>query len=295
MGDRDLSDRRTHAGRARGERGHQGLRQEAREGLTQQQGLADLRAKRAHDCRLTKDRALTTIEEAEAFLRDRGLLTLTLDSTLPSLFAACHEEPYDAGKSGFGSWPKTKWKWGAALAERPGVYVTKVHKGKLLYLTQESATVIDPLCREALDEATEGIYGPVAAALVRHLKSAGPSGLDDVKGELQLEAKELRSARDKLEKVGAIVSRAEVAPGEDRGHVHSSTLLRWDQYHTMRRKASPAAALDDLVVLGVRAAVIAQEDDALAWFSWPVTRTTVTRLLATKRLSRPAAGWLSAT
>ena len=37
--------------------------------------LAKLEEQRAHDCRLTPDRALETLGEAEEFLRDRGLLT----------------------------------------------------------------------------------------------------------------------------------------------------------------------------------------------------------------------------
>ena len=56
--------------------------------------FAELEERRAYECRLTPDRALETLDEAEAFLRDRGLLTRTADSALPSLFEACHEEPY---------------------------------------------------------------------------------------------------------------------------------------------------------------------------------------------------------
>jgi hypothetical protein len=256
--------------------------------------LSDLRARRAHDCRLTKDRALNTLDDADAFLNDRGMLTLTTDSTLPSLFGACHEEPYLPGKSGFGSWPKTKWKWGGQLAEREGVYLVKIHKGKLLYLSADAASVADPLCREALDDATDGAYGPEAAALVRHLKTTGPSLLEDVRGELDLEPKALRSARDKLEKVGALVAKSAVRPAEEKSHLHTSVLYRWDQLFTARRKAPPPAALEELIVLGVRASVVAQEDDARGWFSWPVTRGSIERLLAQKRLARPAAGWLSA-
>ena len=62
--------------------------------------LADLEERRAHECRLTPDRALETLDEAEEFLRDRGLLTRTTDSALPSLFGACHEEPYAERRAG---------------------------------------------------------------------------------------------------------------------------------------------------------------------------------------------------
>lgn len=221
------------------------------------------------------------------------MLTLTTDSTLPSLFGATHEEPYKAGKSGFGSWPKTKWKWGGELAQRPGVHLTKIHKGKLLFLSREGAAVVDPLCREALEDAADGGLGPEAAALVRHLKTAGPSLLEDVRGELELEPKALRSAREKLEKSGAIVARSAIVPGDETGHRHTSTLSRWDQVFTARRKTSPESALEDLLVMGVRAAVVAQEDDARAWFSWPITRGTIERLLDARRLLRPASGWIA--
>ena len=68
---------------------------------------------------LTPDRALESFEEALEFLGDRGMLTRTPDTALPSLFEACHEEPYAPGSGGFGSWPATKYPWYFGLAERP--------------------------------------------------------------------------------------------------------------------------------------------------------------------------------
>ena len=255
--------------------------------------LAELRARRAHECRLTKDRALGTLDDAEAFLRDRRVLTQTQDSSLPSLFAATHEPPYALGKSGFGSWPKTKWPWGAELASRPHIQPVKVHKGKLLLVSAEGAAVIDPLCRDALARAEDGELGPEAAAILRHLKSAGPSSADDVKNELGVEVKAFRSAREKLEREGALVSRS-IEGGSDvpQVHRHGSTLARWDQSFTQRRKAPLDRALDELILLGIRAAVVVQEDEPLGWFTWEVPRDTVRRLLAAGRLVRPAAGWV---
>src|SRR5947208_3649091 len=159
--------------------------------------LADLRQKRLHDCRLTPDRALQTLEEAEAFLVDRGVLTLTQDSALPSLFAASHEEPYKKGSPGFGSWPKTKYVWAFQLTERPGVLSLKVHRGKQLLCHQAAIRAIDPLARAALAEAEAAADD--RARLVRHLKSAGPSQIDDVTAELGLEAPALRKIREQLE------------------------------------------------------------------------------------------------
>jgi len=263
--------------------------------------LAELRARRAQECRLTKDRALGTLDDAEAFLRDRRVLTQTQDSSLPSLFAATHEPPYALGKSGFGSWPKTKWPWGAELASRPHIQPVKVHRGKLLLVSAEAAAIIDPLCRDALARAEDGELGPEAAAILRHLKSAGPSSADDVKNELGVEVKAFRSAREKLEREGALVSRS-IDGGSVAGrhagaeppqvHRHGSILTRWDQSFTQRRKAPLDRALDELVLLAIRAAVVVQEDEPLGWFTWEVPRDTVRRLLAAGKLVRPAAGWV---
>src|SRR5437763_16279618 len=76
-----------------------------------------LERRRKRECRLEADRALRTLDEAEAYLRDRGLLTLMPDSALPSLFGACHEPPYKPGSKGFGLWPPPKCPWGLAPAE----------------------------------------------------------------------------------------------------------------------------------------------------------------------------------
>jgi len=252
-----------------------------------------LRARRAQDCRLTKDRALRSLDEAEEFLRDRRILTLVADSALPSLFGAIHEAGLP-GKSGFGSWPQTRWPWGGELASRPGVRTLKIHRGKLVFLSPEALSIVDPLCRQALAQAEDGSEGEVAAAIVRHLAAAGPSSLDDLKAELDLEPKAIRSAREKLERVGAVVSRATLPTADEGGHRHSSELARWDQAHGARRKVSPAVALEDLIALAVRAAVVAHEDEARTWFSWPVERDVIARLLGAARLRRAGPGWLAA-
>ena len=257
--------------------------------------LAELRAERIRLCRLSPDRALVSLDEAEEFLRDRRLLTLVPDSSLPSLFGAIHEEPYAPGKAGFGSWPKTKWRWGGELAARPGVLTPKIHRGKILFLSREAATVVDPLCRESLGSAEAGSLGADAAAIVRHLAAAGPSTLDDLKGELGLDVKALRAARERLERSGAVVAKEALVPvGIEPAHRHSSTLARWDQVWTQRRKASAAGALDDLVVLAVRAAVVTHQDDVKTCFSWPVLSSAIERLISLGRLSRPGPGWVSA-
>ena len=226
--------------------------------------LAELEERRVFECRLTTDRALGSLDEAEEFLRDRGLLTRTGDSALPSLFEACHEEPYARESPGFGHWPATKFPWFGALGAR-GHLILGVHRGKSLLVTDEVAELLDPICRAELARMEAADAG--WARLLRHLADAGPSELDDLQTELSLRPKELKSLRSPLERCGAIVARSVVY---EEPHQHTSLLARWDQVHPEPSRASdePARALGDLVCAGVRAAVIAPEPELARWFSW---------------------------
>ena len=69
-------------------------------------------------------------------------------------------------------------------------------------------------------------------------------------------------------------------------------IARWDQVFP-----EPAAGggLADLVVAGVRAAVVAPERELRQWFSWRwlFDDGLVDRLLAGGRLHRPEPGWIA--
>jgi hypothetical protein len=251
--------------------------------------LDELRARRVHDCRLRPERALSSLGEAEAFLRERGILTRTADCTLPSLFVACHEEPYRQGKGGFAEWPATKYPWFAELAARDGIHELKVHGGKSILMPTAVAALADPLCRAELDRYSAGEGD--AAELVRHLADAGPSELDDVKLELGWSSPRLRRARTPLERSGALVSQSVTLPLQAGGHIHSSLLHRWDQVFP---EPAPGGSVDELVVAGVRAAVVAPEAELGQWFSWPFSSVAVGRLVTEGRLERPEPGWVAA-
>jgi hypothetical protein len=241
--------------------------------------LAELQQRRAFECRLVSDRALSSLDEAEAFLLDRGLLTRTADCALPSLFGACHEEPYAPDKPGFGQWPSTKYPWFGELGAR-GYAILSIHRGKSLLVAPETARLLDPLCRAELANREDN-------PLLRHLAEAGPSELDDLQLELGLAPKELKRLRTPLERCGAVVARSIVY--ED-PHRHTSELARWDQ-----RVPEPAedGGLAELVVAGVRAAVVAPESELPRWFPWWEDRL-VSRLVSEGRLVRPQDGWVSA-
>jgi hypothetical protein len=246
-----------------------------------------LQEQRAHLCRLTPDRALESVEEALEFLADRGLLTRTQDSALPSFFAACHEEPYAPGSSGFGSWPKTKYPWYFDLAARPDVHELRIHNGKSILLTEEILVLVDPICRDqlALMEREEKW-----AALLKHLRAAGPSTPEDLQTELGLKPKELRALRAPLERRGAVISRNVRIDLPDGSHRHSSELLRYDDAYPERCTAG--GGTDDLIVAAVRAAVVAPEREVTRWFSWRglFGDGYVERLVDEGRLARPEPG-----
>jgi hypothetical protein len=225
--------------------------------------LAELEERRAYECRLTPDRALESLDDAADFLRDRGLLTRTTDCALPSLFEACHEEPYAPDRPGFGQWPATKFPWFGELGTR-GYLILAIHRGKSLLVTDETRALLDPICRAELERMEEGDEG--WGRLLRHLADAGPSGLEDLQTELALTPKELKSLRSPLERCGAVVARSIVY--ED-PHRHTSVLARWDQAHPEPTPSrGPRQALGDLVCAGVRAAVVVPEREPARWFSW---------------------------
>ena len=231
------------------------------------ESLSELRERRAFECRLTPDRALASLDEAEAFLRERALLTRTPDCALPSLYEACHEEEYQPGGRGFATWPATKWPWFGELAER-GYLVTAIHRGKNLLITDALARLIDPIARAEI--ARLHAAGPSPARLLDHLAAAGPSQLDDLRLELGLSRAELRALRAPLERSGAVIARSvQVTSGD--GHLHTSELARWDQAYPGSRDTdiTPAQAVADLIVTGIRAAVVAPESEPRKWFAWP--------------------------
>ena len=221
--------------------------------------MEKLRERRAHECRLTPDRALGSLDEAEEFLLDRGLLTRTADCALPSLFEACHEEPYAPGSPGFGQWPRTKFPWFGRLGAR-GYPILAIHRGKNVLVTDAVARLLDPVCRAELARMEQA--DPDWARLLRHLAEAGPSELEDLQLELDLKPKELKRLRAPLERCGAVVSRSIVY---EKPHRHTSELRRWDQLVT---EPATGGGLADVVVAAVRAAVVVPTAEVAKWFSW---------------------------
>ncbi len=256
--------------------------------------LADLRARRDCECRLTPDRALESLIEAHGFLRERGLLTRTADSALPSLYEACHEDPYQAGGQGFASWPATKWPWAHELSEFPDVHSLDIHRGKTILLSDELLALVDPVCRAELARMEHA--DPGWGKLLAHLADTGPSVADDVEAELGLKHKELRSLRSPLQRCGALVARSVVLPAASgEGHIHRSELARWDQAYPR-----PSGLPRDIVALmgaALRAAVLTPEKDLVKWFSWRwlLPSDLADQLIARGLAIRPAPGWLATT
>lgn len=258
-----------------------------------EESLDQLRRRREVECRLTPDRALQSMAEAAEFLFDRGLLTRTTDCALPSLYEACHEEPYLPGGRGFASWPATKWPWAAELANTAGVHSLEVHRGKTILVSDAVLELIDPICRSELARMER--EDPGWARLLGHLADVGPSMPDEIEFEMGLKHREVRSLRSPLQRCGALVSREVIEPAADgSGHVHRSELARWDQAYPR-----PATGPPDIVALigvALHAAVLAPEHDLVKWFSWRwLLPPDLPDQLADRGLAmRPAPGWLGA-
>jgi hypothetical protein len=262
----------------------------AREYTSGMHSLRELEEHRRFACRLTPDRALRSLDEAHAFLRERGLLTRTEDSALPSLYAACHEPPYKPGSRGFGSWPATKWPWFEELAARPGVYAVKLHRGKHVLLSEETAALADPVLRA--ETARLEAESPEAARVLAHLAGAGPSTPEELRAELGFDAQELKRIRKALKESGTVVSRMVRMELPSGRHEHASELTRWDQAFP---KPSARGGVEALVVACVRAAVLAAEREVPRWLGRPglVSKDIVERLVHESLLIRPELGWVA--
>ncbi len=206
------------------------------------------------------------------------------DCALPSLFAACHEEPANPGGRGFDLWPKTKWIWSFQLTLGSRALLTKMHRGKSLYLSMAATSAFDPLARRAI-AAADGDD----ALLLEHLGRHGPSMNEDVAVEMGWDPKRLKSVRNRLERSGAVVSDGLVF--ESSTDWHFGPIRRWDSVVPAATTAQdPYAAA---VIAGVRAAVIAPEPEIRTWFSWPIPPDTVDSLVESGQLIRPALGYLA--
>ena len=113
---------------------------------------------------------------------------------------------------------------------------------------------MDPLCRAALEEAESG--DDERARLVRHLKGAGPSSVEDLKQELGLDARDIRVVSGDTATVslglGGFASRQTVTAG-------SSVLLAARAVRDKARKLAShllEAAEHDLEVIDGEVRVI---------------------------------------
>lgn len=243
--------------------------------------VQQLQRRRDFACRLTPERALADVDQAAAFLADRGMLTRFPDCALPSLFGACHEEPSRPDGRGFDLWPRTKWVFSFQLTQQRGTVLTKLHRGKSLYLSVDAAPAFDGLVRRAIEEASGD-----DATLLDYLERTGPSAPDDVMLELRWTRDRLKRVRTRLERVGAVISEGLVF--EDAMTWHFAPMRRWD--HVVKRSRRRADPFAEVVVAGMKAAVIAPETDIKSWFSWPIPDGTVQRMVDEGRLVRPAPG-----
>jgi len=206
------------------------------------------------------------------------------DSALPSLFGACHEEPGRPGGRGFDLWPRTKWIWSFQLTQRPRILLTKLHQGKSLYLSFDAARFFDPLVRESIAAATGD-----EAVFLAHLGEHGESTLDDMEMELGWDRKRLKQVRDRLQRVGAVIGHGLVF--EDESSWFFAPIRRWDQL--FKKPAAVKRPHHDLVMAGMRAAVLAPEGELNKWFTWSIPTGVVDELVGEGRLVRPLPDWLA--
>jgi hypothetical protein len=248
--------------------------------------------RREHDCRLSSERWLASLDEARSFLDDRQMLSTTPSCWLPSIFGACPPNP-DPHARGFGAMPVHRWWWPGALSEQPGVRRTKLLRGKVLLMSDVLFATIAPLCAIELARAEEGAYGPDGQQLVAYLDQQGPSILGQARDALGWPPRSMARVRQQLEAVGAVISDDVELPSANGGHVHTSRLARVDQIGPLINSSRDERTdLKHFIATGVRAAVVAPRHDVERWFAWPA-QDAIAELVDDGTLQVPARGWLS--
>ena len=261
------------------------------------ESLAGLRERRAFECRLTQDRALGSLDEAEGFLGS----------------AACSPGRRTARCPASTRRATRRRTSRAAGASPPGpdqvALVRRAHRARLSLRRRppgqepagqrrDSGAARPDLPR---GDRPDACRGAAWRRLLDHLAGVGPSLADDLRVELGLKRQELKALRSPLERCGVLVARSVTLPAG----AHGATDARRPQPLTQRarplgsglpgrpgpaaaRPSRPSGALGDLIVAAVRAAVVAPESEVRRWFSWQWywTATLVDDLVRAARLRR---------
>ena len=216
---------------------------------------------RAYLLRLTPDRALESLDDAEAWVRERGLVTLLPSTSLPSLFAACHEEPYSEHARGFGSRLKTE------------VVVEQSHRGARAALRQAAARHgrlgVGRRSRAGRPAVSRGEFERARGRGARRVlparrRAPGGSRPDahaggPPKGSTSTAAHS-RNVRKRLERAGAVVARPARIELRDGGHRHASGELALGSAGAGAQAAGTVSSSSlRRGCAGVRAAVAAPE------------------------------------
>ena len=218
-------------------------------------------------------------------------MTRTEQSALPSLYEACHEDPYMPASRGFGQWPETKWPWFGELADREGAYALKIHRGKHILVTEQVAALLDPILRSELERMhSEGTTGRSCSTISTPLGRPRSRICARSSGSRRRRSRASRAHSSGAASSSAGHSRSRRRP---RGRIRTRRSSPWDQVYP---EPSASGGLEDLTVAAVRAAVVAPERQAYRWFSWSwlYRKTLVDDLVAEGRLWRPEPDWVSA-
>ena len=247
------------------------------------ESLTELQERRAFQCRLMPGRALRSLEEADAFLRDRGLLDAHGGLRVAELVLGVPRGSVQARQPGFRHVASDEM----AVVRRAGRARLPGHR--------------DPRQEPARDR--RGVHAPpdLPCGDRTHARCGPRLGRScwtiRRRGTIQHRRRQVRPSGSRA---GAEVAAGTagavrrdhraLAAGDRRGTPASSELVRWDQAYpgTGGTDANPGQALKDLLAAGVRAEVVAPEPELRRWFPWQWywTDTLVDDLIRQGRLRR---------
>jgi hypothetical protein len=194
------------------------------------------------------NRALTTLDEAIAFVRKIGIVLRSPDPYLPSLFGAAQGEPFKPGTSGFGSWPAHAWWWDREISALPDIVTLKLIRGQTTFAAMRVCPAIDAWVRGRKPER----FDEFQRELIAELRDRGPTPsreLNVVRSRGRAGRKLLRKARERLERRALLIGRPTIH-GE---HLHDVLLELWET--RFPKPLTRARGIEPLLLACLKAAV----------------------------------------
>ncbi len=242
--------------------------------------LRRARQLREQEHRLRPGLRLQTLSEIQAYVRDRGIVSVFGGNELPSIISAILGREWKPTGKGFTSW-KDWWSLkisgqsaGHALGQlerAEDILSTRIFRESKTLVSERLWPVLDPIVKHYGEfAANHEIFSELEWKILGLLEDKGPTRTDHLRSQLDLEGKQFTSrfhrALSRLEAYGLILGYEDPKPER---HLHANIWQLWTQkVRVGRSPSSYQEALVDLLENTINACILAPIKERGKWFQW---------------------------